>query len=108
MGEEAVVLENHAKAAAIRRLGRDIAPPDPDEAAIGALEARNDAKGGGFPASRRPEEGEQGPSLHRERQRFDGGDGAEALRDVLELQGLSHLTGADPRSGRRRPKEFGR
>ena len=84
MGEQGVVLEDHAEMPALGRQGGDVLALHPDAAAVRRLEAGDQAQGRGLAAARGTQQGEDLPLRHLQRQAAQDGLDTEALVELLQ------------------------
>ena len=76
-------LEHHGDVALLRRDGRDVAPPDPDDAGGRLVKAGQHPQRGGLAGSGRPDQRQQLAVGRLERQLVERDDVAEATRHAL-------------------------
>ena len=91
--EEGVALEDRVDLAAVRRQRGDVLAVQEDAPGVGRLEAGQHAQQRRLAAAARPEQREELALLDPERDGVHGPQGAEALRDALELEEASHAAG---------------
>jgi hypothetical protein len=82
--EQRVVLEDRVDVARVGRTSGDVAARELDAARVGQLEAGDQPQGRGLARARRTQQREELAAGDVERHRVDGGDVAEAAREVDE------------------------
>ena len=94
VGKERVGLEDDAEVALGRRQARDVPALLLDRAGGLRIKAGDGTQQGGLAAARRPQEADELALRDIERDVAEGGDVAEALVEVTDLQ-IAHFLGAD-------------
>ena len=90
MGEERVVLEDHAEPSGDRLDPRHVLSVHYHASGIGTLEAGKETQRRGLSASARPEQRQHLAALERERETVHGEHAVESLDQALETQELAH------------------
>ena len=85
MGPERVVLENHGRAAAVRRKIQNIAAGKPHLARVRCFEPGQDAQERGLPAARWSEQEKEFALSDFEADIVEGNDAAKALGDIFDF-----------------------
>jgi hypothetical protein len=86
VGEERIVLENHAEPPSYRIDPGDVFPLDPHASGVGHLEPRQQPQGRGLAAPAGAQQSEHFATLEREREMVHGHRAVEALGEALEAQ----------------------
>src|SRR5690606_29567555 len=91
VGEEGVVLEDHADAPFVGRNERDVSATDADAACVGFHEAGDHPERRGLAAARRPKQRREACRRHLEVKAIDGGDGAVTFRQPAQRYAATPL-----------------